>query len=85
MNATTLTISAWGSSYGIRLNRELMQAMHTTSDTPLQVEVVEPGKFVLRVVPTKLTLAQKLQAYDPMVHGGEVMADDPVGAEFGAG
>ena len=84
MSATILSISAWGNSHGIRLSRELMQAMHITPDTPLQVEVIEPGRRELRVVPTKRTLAQKLKAYDPAIHGGEVMADVAVGAEFGA-
>lgn len=84
MSATILSISAWGNSHGIRLSRELMQAMHITPDTPLQVEVIEPGRLELRVVPTKRTLAQKLKAYDPAIHGGEVMADVAVGAEFGA-
>lgn len=84
MNATTLSISAWGNSHGIRLSRELMQAMHITPDTPLQVEVIEPGRLELRVVPTKRTLAQKLKAYDPAIHGGELMSDAAVGAEFGA-
>lgn len=84
MNATTLSISPWGNSHGIRLSRELMQAMHITPDTPLQVQVIEPGRLELRVKPKKLTLAQKLKAYDPAIHGGEMMADMPVGAEFGA-
>jgi antitoxin MazE len=29
----------------------------------------------------KLTLAQKLAAFDPVLHGGEVMATGPVGNE----
>ena len=84
MNGTTLSISPWGNSHGIRLSRELMQAMQITPDTPLQVQVIEPGRLELRVKPVKRTLAQKLKAYDPAVHGGELMADLPVGAEFGA-
>lgn len=84
MNATTLSISPWGNSHGIRLSRELMQAMHITPDTPLQVQVVEPGRLELRVKAPKLTLAQKLKAYDPAIHGGELMVDAPIGAEFGA-
>ena len=84
MNVTTLSISPWGNSHGIRLSRELMQAMQITPDTPLQAQVIEPGRLELRVNPRKLTLAQKLKAYDPAIHGGEMMADLPVGAEFGA-
>ena len=84
MNVTSLSISPWGNSHGIRLSRELMQAMQITPDTPLQVRVIEPGRLELRVKPKKLTLAQKLKAYDPAVHGGEVMAGMPVGTEVRA-
>ena len=84
MNTTTVLISPWGNSHGIRLSRELMQAMHITPDTPLQVQVIAPGRLELRVKSQKLTMAQKLKAYDPAIHGGELMADAPVGAEFGA-
>lgn len=31
--------------------------------------------------PQKLSLEQKLSAYDPVRHGGEVMASAPVGCE----
>ena len=84
MKAVTISISAWGNSHGIRLSRELMQAMHITPATPLQVQVVAPGRLELRVKPTILSLAQKLKAYDPAIHGGEMMANDAIGAEFGA-
>ena len=84
MSNVTISISPWGNSHGIRLSRELMQAMHVTPDTPLQVQVVAPGRLELRAVPKTLTLAQKLKAYDPQVHGGELMAAAAVGAEFGA-
>ena len=84
VNVTTLSISPWGNSHGIRLSRELMQAMHITPDTPLQVQVIEPGRLELCVKPKKLTLAQKLKAYDPAIHGGEMIPDMPVSAEFGA-
>ena len=84
MIVTTISISPWGNSHGIRLSRELMQAMHITPDTPLQVQVIAPGRLELRVKPKSLTLAQKLKAYDPAIHGGELMCDGAVGAEFGA-
>ena len=82
MNATAISISPWGNSHGIRLSRELMRAMHITPDTPLQV--IAPGRLELRVKPKTLTLAQKLKAYDPAIHGGELMIDAVVGTEFGA-
>ena len=84
MNSTTVTISAWGNSHGIRLSRELMLAMKITPETPLEVQVIAPGRLEVRAAARKRTLAQKLEAYDPAVHGGELVPDMPRGAEFGA-
>lgn len=81
---TTLTITPWGNSHGIRLTRELMQAMGITPDAKLEAQVTADGRLELRAKQTRPTLAQKLKAYDPAIHGGEMLADAPVGAEFGA-
>jgi antitoxin MazE len=45
-------------------------------------EVVSEGFWVRVGGKPNMSLAQKLKAYDPKVHGGEVMADGrSVGAE----
>ena len=80
----TISITPWGNSHGIRLSRQLMQAMGVSPDTPLKVSVLGKGRLELVAKPARPTLAQKLKAYDPVLHGGELMADMPVGAEFGA-
>ena len=84
MKTTALTISTWGNSHGIRLSRELMQKLGITPGTPLQATVVAKGRLELRAVPQRPSLQDKLAAFDPQVHGGEVMQDAPQGAEFGA-
>jgi antitoxin MazE len=84
MTATTLTITPWGNSHGVRLSRELMQAMGVTPDTPLEARVLGDGRLELRAQSRRRTLAAKLKAFDPALHGGELLADAPVGAEFGA-
>ncbi len=84
MKSTALTISAWGNSHGIRLSRELMQKLGITPGTPLQATVVAKGRLELRAVPQRPSLQDKLAAFDPQVHGGELMQDAPQGAEFGA-
>ena len=84
MTFTTLSITPWGNSHGIRLSRELMLAMGITPDTPLEAVVLAKGRLELRAKPFRLTLAEKLKRYDPVVHGGELMADGPLGHEFGA-
>jgi len=43
--------------------------------------VVEGGVFLRTVGKPKLTLAQKLAKFDPVLHGGEIMATGRVGAE----
>jgi antitoxin component of MazEF toxin-antitoxin module len=80
----TISITPWGNSHGIRLSRQLMQSLGVTPDTPLQVNVLGKGRLELVAKPLRTTLAQKLKTYDPTLHGGELMADMPVGSEFGA-
>ncbi|WP_295553068.1 hypothetical protein [Limnohabitans sp. Rim8] len=83
MKTTALTISTWGNSHGIRLSRELMQSLGITPGTPLLATVVAKGCLELRAVPQRPSLQDKLAAFDPQVHGGEVMPDGPQGVEFG--
>ncbi len=84
MNTATLNISPWGNSHGIRLSRELMQAMGITPEVKLEARITGEGRLELRAKGRRRSLAAKLKAFDPAVHGGELMVDAPSGAEFGA-
>jgi antitoxin component of MazEF toxin-antitoxin module len=84
MSTTTVTITPWGNSHGIRLTRELMQSLGVSADTQLQARVVGKGQLELRAVPKRKSLAEKLKTYDPTLLGGEISDGVPVGAEFGA-
>ena len=84
MNTTTLNISPWGNSHGIRLSRELMQAMGITPEFKLEARITGEGRLELRATGRRRSLAAKLKAFDPTVHGCELMVDAPTGAEFGA-
>ena len=75
------TIQEWGNGLGMRITAPLARAALVVRGTPVQVEVVEGGFFVRVVGKPKLTLAQKLKAFDPQIHGGEAMASGRVGAE----
>ena len=85
MSAATVvldqTIQEWGNGLGMRITAPLAKAAHVARGTPIRVEVVEGGFFVRVAGNPKLTLAQKLKAFDPKIHGGEVMASGRVGAE----
>ena len=65
----------------MRITAPVAKAARFTVGLPVTVEVVEKG-ILLRIAGLpKLTLAQKLKAFDPAIHGGEFMASGLVGAE----
>lgn len=76
------TIQEWGNGLGMRITAPLAKAAHIARGTPVTVEVVADGFFVRVAGKPKLTLAQKLKAFDPQMHAGEAMVSGRVGAEI---
>lgn len=75
------TIKDWGNGLGVRINAGIAKAAHLHRGAQVALEVVAGG-IMLRVLPQpKLTLEQKLAAFDPAKHGGEFIATGSVGAE----
>lgn len=84
MTATIIaeqTVQVWGNGLAVRITAPVAKAAHFALGSPIRIEVVEGGVLLRAVGEPKLTLAQKLKAFDPAVHGGEVMASGRVGAE----
>ena len=75
------TVQEWGNGLAVRITAPVAKAARFVRGLPITVEVVEGGVFVRAAGSPKLTLAQKLKAFDPEVHGGEAMASGRVGAE----
>jgi antitoxin MazE len=76
-----LDIKQWGNNLGVRLPAAVARAAHLRADQRVRVSV-EDGLIVIRPADESvLTLEQRLAQYDPERHGGEVMADTPIGAE----
>ena len=75
------TVQEWGNGLGIRITSPIAKAARFARGLPITVEVVEGGVLVRSAGKPKLNLAQKLKAFDPDKHGGEVLADGRVGAE----
>jgi antitoxin MazE len=65
----------------VRITAPIAKAARFARGLPIRVEVVEGGVFLRATGKPQLTLAQKLKAFDPEVHGGEVMVTGRVGAE----
>jgi antitoxin MazE len=78
-----LKIQNWGNNLAVRIPAALAKAARVTSGQEVTVEVLD-GNIVVKPQgrPPRLTLAQKLKAFDPKLHGGDVMSDTPVGKEF---
>ena len=75
------TIQEWGNGLGMRITAPLAKAAHIARGTPIKIEVVADGFFVRVAGKPKLTLAQKLKAFDPDLPGGEAMVCGRIGAE----
>lgn len=75
------TIQQWGNGLGVRITAPIAKAARFERGLPIKVEVVEGGVLLRAAGKPRLTLAQKLKAFDPALHGGEVMASGRIGAE----
>lgn len=75
------TVQEWGNGLAVRITAPVAKAARFARGLPVTVEVVEGGVFVRAAGKPKLTLAQKLKAFDRKIHGGEAMAGGRVGAE----
>jgi antitoxin MazE len=78
---TTLSIKPWGNNLGVRIPSALAKAVKLRANQTVSISALNG---VLTITPqndAQLSLAQRLAAYNPAIHGGEVMASAPVGAE----
>lgn len=77
------TVQEWGNGLGVRITSAVAKAAKFARGLPVTVEVVDEGILVRPTASKpKLTLAQKLKAFDPTIHGGESLPDGRVGAEI---
>lgn len=78
-----LTVQNWGNNLAVRIPASVARAARLVRGQPVIVEAVD-GTVVVRPQggAPRLTLEQMVKAFDPKLHGGELMADAPRGAEF---
>ena len=77
----TLTVQKWGNSLAVRIPAEVARKVHFVVGQPVEISTDDFGVIVHRKGSPKLTLEQKLAAFDPMQHGGEAMTSGRLGAE----
>ncbi len=76
-----LTVQQWGNSLAVRIPAAVARSAHFGLGQPVEIFVADDGVLVKRAGAPRLTLAQKLAAFDPHRHGGEAMTATPVGRE----
>lgn len=79
-----LGLKQWGNNLGVRLPMNIARTAHLHVDQMVRVIVEDDGRVVITPVDdTSLTLEQRLARFDPVRHGGEAMASEPLGQEAG--
>lgn len=77
----TLTIQKWGNSLAVRIPAGVARSVHFAVGQEVEVATDGIGVSVRPLGQRRLNLAQRLELYDPAVHGGESMAVKPTGNE----
>jgi len=79
--SATLTVQQWGNSLAVRIPAAVARSARFRVGQPVEVSAQDSNVLVKPLGEPKLTLSQKLAAFDPTIHGREVMATRPVGNE----
>ncbi len=78
---STQVIRKWGNNLGVRLPAAIAREAGFQSGREVRLRV-EDGRVIVEPLPaTNLSLEDRLRLFNPLRHGGEVMADARVGAE----
>ncbi len=77
----TLTVQRWGNSLAVRIPAAVARSARFRVGQPVEVSAQDSNVLVRPIGRPKLTRAQKLSAFDPALHGGEVMSTRPLGKE----
>lgn len=77
----TLTVQQWGNSLAVRIPSALAKSAGFKVGQPVELSAQDSTVLVTAVGEPRLTLAQKLAAFDPDRHGGELMVTTRVGNE----
>ena len=82
MAETVLDIKQWGNNLGVRLPAAIAREAHLHVHQRVRVSVKGNQVTITPVAEADLTLAQRLDKYDPARYGGEtMMPGEALGAE----
>lgn len=82
MASAVLDIKHWGNSLGVRLPAAVARAARLQADEKVRLTVKDGTVIITPLREQTLSLAQRLERFDPSRHGGEAMAVESLeGAE----
>ena len=82
MAEVVLDIKQWGNNLGVRLPATIAREARLSADQRVRISVKGNQVMISPVEDEGLTLAQRLEKFDSVRHGGEVMiSDEALGAE----
>jgi antitoxin MazE len=76
-----LTVQQWGNSLAVRIPAAVARSVRFRVGQPVEVSAQDSNVLVKAIGDPRLTLAQRLAAFDPALHAGEAMAYRPIGRE----
>jgi antitoxin MazE len=77
----TLTVQKWGNSLAVRIPAAIARSAHFHLGTLVELDAHDGSIVVKSTGQRKLTLTERLAAFDPKKHSGEVMSDKTIGLE----
>jgi len=77
----TLTVQQWGNSLAVRIPAAVARTARFRVGQPVEVSAQDSNVLVRSIGEPKLSLKQKLAAFDPLLHGGEAIATGALGRE----
>jgi antitoxin MazE len=79
--SATLTVQKWGNSLAVRIPAAVARSVRFRAGQPVEVSAADSHVLVRPIGAPHLSLAERLEAFDPGLHGGEAMATRRVGNE----
>lgn len=74
-------IQKCGTDVGVRIPAAIAKAVHFAAGQQVTLQVRDGGVLLRQIQRPTKTLAQRLRAFDPEKHGGELLAFPPQGRE----
>ncbi|MBA2369083.1 MAG: AbrB/MazE/SpoVT family DNA-binding domain-containing protein [Candidatus Protochlamydia sp.] len=76
-----LSVQKWGNSLALRIPATIARSAHFHIGTQVELSVDKDSVIIKPTGKQKLTLQERLNLFDPVKHGGEVMISKPMGKE----